>query len=206
MASFDMATLESGHSVHRTVFTLFTKVTHKLIDCSWQLHTFLGPGIILSMQPANDIWRYFVTPSLIGWAQRQYNLSGSHIHLPVFFRLLHRLMQSSPPPLNWNINLGLSDGTWHCSTGWSILVQIMVCYPVQYQAIAINITNVLTKLIVNSFWTGLAYIHLVAHGIWRACLWNNLPGHLLGLILGLYPANDRRRYKVTPSLIGLAQT
>ena len=27
-----------------------------------------------------------------------------------------------------------------------------------------------------------------------------------GLILGLHPANERRRYKVTPSLIGLAQT
>ena len=27
-----------------------------------------------------------------------------------------------------------------------------------------------------------------------------------GLILGLYPANGRRRYKVTPSLIGWAQT
>ena len=27
-----------------------------------------------------------------------------------------------------------------------------------------------------------------------------------GLILGLRPANERRRYKVTPSLIGWAQT
>ena len=27
-----------------------------------------------------------------------------------------------------------------------------------------------------------------------------------GLILGLCPANERRRYKVTPSLIGWAQT
>ena len=27
-----------------------------------------------------------------------------------------------------------------------------------------------------------------------------------GLILGLHPANDRRRYKVMPSLIGWAQT
>ena len=27
-----------------------------------------------------------------------------------------------------------------------------------------------------------------------------------GLILGLHPANDRRRYKVTPSLIGWVQT
>ena len=27
-----------------------------------------------------------------------------------------------------------------------------------------------------------------------------------GLILGLHPANERRRYKITPSLIGLAQT
>ena len=28
----------------------------------------------------------------------------------------------------------------------------------------------------------------------------------LGLILGLHPANERRPYKVTPSLIGWAQT
>ena len=27
-----------------------------------------------------------------------------------------------------------------------------------------------------------------------------------GLILGLHPANERRRYKVTPSLIGWVQT
>ena len=27
-----------------------------------------------------------------------------------------------------------------------------------------------------------------------------------GLILGLCPANERRRYKVTPSLVGWAQT
>ena len=27
-----------------------------------------------------------------------------------------------------------------------------------------------------------------------------------GLILGLHPASERRRYKVTPSLIGWAQT
>ena len=30
-------------------------------------------------------------------------------------------------------------------------------------------------------------------------------GPILGLILGLHPANERRRYKVTPSLIGWAQ-
>ena len=29
---------------------------------------------------------------------------------------------------------------------------------------------------------------------------------LSGLIFGLHPANERRRYKVTPSLIGWAQT
>ena len=31
-------------------------------------------------------------------------------------------------------------------------------------------------------------------------------GDKTGLILGLCPANERRRYKVTPSLIGWAQT
>ena len=30
--------------------------------------------------------------------------------------------------------------------------------------------------------------------------------HCYVLILGLHPANERRRYKVTPSLIGRAQT
>ena len=29
---------------------------------------------------------------------------------------------------------------------------------------------------------------------------------IAGLIMGLHPANERRRYKVTPSLIGWAQT
>ena len=35
-----------------------------------------------------------------------------------------------------------------------------------------------------------------------AIMWD----HFTGLILGLCPANERRRYKVTPSLIGWAQT
>ena len=30
--------------------------------------------------------------------------------------------------------------------------------------------------------------------------------YISGLILGLRPANEKRRYKVTPSLIGWAQT
>ena len=30
--------------------------------------------------------------------------------------------------------------------------------------------------------------------------------NISGLILGLHPANERRRYKVTPSLIGWVQT
>ena len=30
--------------------------------------------------------------------------------------------------------------------------------------------------------------------------------HMTRLILGLHPANDRRRYKVTPFLIGWVQT
>ena len=34
---------------------------------------------------------------------------------------------------------------------------------------------------------------------------NAIHASLTGLILGLHPANERRRYKVTPSLIGLAQ-
>ena len=33
-----------------------------------------------------------------------------------------------------------------------------------------------------------------------------MPGYSTGLNLGLRPANERRRYKVTPSLIGWAQT
>ena len=38
-------------------------------------------------------------------------------------------------------------------------------------------------------------------------IWFYIEGlALAGLILGLPPANERRRYKVTPSLIGWAQT
>ena len=35
---------------------------------------------------------------------------------------------------------------------------------------------------------------------------SNAISHWLVLILGLHPANGRRRYKVTPSLIGEVQT
>ena len=37
-------------------------------------------------------------------------------------------------------------------------------------------------------------------------LGNCIDYYVTGLILGLRPANGRRRYKVTPSLIGWAQT
>ena len=41
---------------------------------------------------------------------------------------------------------------------------------------------------------------------WRKFRQYDIPFQLTGLILGLRPANERRRYKVTPSLIGWAQT
>ena len=34
----------------------------------------------------------------------------------------------------------------------------------------------------------------------------HITGYMSGLILGLHPAYERRRYKVTPSLIGWTQT
>ena len=34
----------------------------------------------------------------------------------------------------------------------------------------------------------------------------NMTSHNTGLILGLHPSNERRRYKVTPSLMGWVQT
>ena len=37
-------------------------------------------------------------------------------------------------------------------------------------------------------------------------VYNHVGTAVPGLILGLRPANERRRYKVTPSLIGWAQT
>ena len=40
----------------------------------------------------------------------------------------------------------------------------------------------------------------------RLCLKSQCFHKAAGLILGLRPANERRRYKVTPSLIGWAQT
>ena len=49
------------------------------------------------------------------------------------------------------------------------------------------------------------------HGIdlgWLFCAWLHTAGahdQYTGLILGLRPANERRRYKVTTSLIGWAQ-
>ena len=40
----------------------------------------------------------------------------------------------------------------------------------------------------------------------HASIWWIFIQRLAGLILGLHPANERRRYKVTPSLIGWVQT
>ena len=54
------------------------------------------------------------------------------------------------------------------------------------------------------------YPPYIDQGWFLACT-QSTPGHgvpiyIPGLILGLRPANERRRYKVTPSLIGWAQT
>ena len=56
--------------------------------------------------------------------------------------------------------------------------------------------------------TGLFEIHYVAYI--RVCFsyveTRFVTWYRLGLILGLRPANERRRYYVTTSLVGLAQT
>ena len=44
------------------------------------------------------------------------------------------------------------------------------------------------------------------HYWWHAHMQLMLQEAKAGIILGLRPANERRRYKVTPSLIGWAQT
>ena len=41
---------------------------------------------------------------------------------------------------------------------------------------------------------------------WNREIWNCAYSRAEGLTLGLRPANERRRYKVTPSFIGWAQT
>ena len=51
------------------------------------------------------------------------------------------------------------------------------------------------------------YINETQH--WNASLYKHMPScfvsQLSGLIIGLRPATERGRYKVTPSLIGWAQ-
>ena len=42
--------------------------------------------------------------------------------------------------------------------------------------------------------------------IFSLCLFGGRSQYTLGLILGFHPAHERRRYKVTPSPIGWAQT
>ena len=40
----------------------------------------------------------------------------------------------------------------------------------------------------------------------KCCYYGTQHFDIVGLILGLHPPNERRRYKVTPSLIGVVQT
>ena len=47
--------------------------------------------------------------------------------------------------------------------------------------------------------------HYVKVMAWCRIYDNTLTGIIIGLMLGFCPANERRRYKVTPSLIGWAQ-
>ena len=42
--------------------------------------------------------------------------------------------------------------------------------------------------------------------MWAICIWAHAGNHVAGLILGLHPANERRRYFVSTSLIGWTQT
>ena len=66
----------------------------------------------------------------------------------------------------------------------------MVCYPMKQ-----NLEKIL-----------LSFIPLVDVELRAASHTPQLIVGNTGLILGLRPANGRRRYKVTPSLIGWAQT
>ena len=61
--------------------------------------------------------------------------------------------------------------------------------------------NTLNKYIISVNWNVVAGI-VDSHRLQCAVYHYQIPG----LILGLRPANWRRRYKVTPSLIGGAQT
>ena len=50
------------------------------------------------------------------------------------------------------------------------------------------------------------YLVLAAKELMFTCMFYLYHDLMSGLILGLHPANERRHYKVTPSLIGCGQT
>ena len=61
--------------IHFVTWKCIWKVASKMVNvlCQFQyvVPNMLTPGIILCMRPANERWRYNVTPSLIGWACTQ---------------------------------------------------------------------------------------------------------------------------------------
>ena len=129
----------------------------------------LTSGIILRMRPANERWRYSVTPSLIGWAHTQNDLWDSLLT----FR--------SDSDLDWG---SLPYKTWNSHDLYSCLhIQSLTYSTTHNVCLALNCAMSGTILI--------KHYSQIYHP---------------GLILGLRPANERRRYKVTPSLIGWAQT
>ena len=48
-----------------------------------EIYVFVGSGLILGLRPANERRDYFVTTSLIGWAQAENQPRGLHYVAPV---------------------------------------------------------------------------------------------------------------------------
>ena len=89
-------------------------------------------------------------------------------------------------------------------------IQLGAIITVQYHMMMHALLQWLRQNINQSLntWKKHSYLTLIddVWGVFFVRVLEKISQRYTGLILGLHPANERRRYKVTPSLIGRAQT
>ena len=95
--------------------------------CCMQIEKVESSGIILYMHPANERWRYSVTPSLIGWVHKQNDLWVLLWHGTFFPN--SKLIQCKDQLTNIGIHFIKIRLSWDCLTFIMIIPMLVIRHP-----------------------------------------------------------------------------
>ena len=146
-------------------------------------------GLILGLRPANERWCYFVTTSLIGWAQA-YNQPCGSIVGSIWVKCQNQgSVLLTGPWLTWFQQAYLSTGPWLTQFQQACLSSTQVC-SVRFQAsekVSTCPPQVLDicppGLVMGANWVIHYKVVLSADGgnsLVLACEWSEILGYFLG--------------------------